>query len=44
MLTASRAGMYPLGVLWGFRPESELMEFGAKAVVQNPEDIIGLLQ
>ena len=43
MLTASRARMYPLGVLWGFRPKSELVEFGAKTVVQNPEEIIGLL-
>ena len=43
MLTASRAGMYPLGVLWGFRPKNELLDFGAKKVVQNPEDIIGLL-
>jgi phosphoglycolate phosphatase len=40
MLTATRAGMFPLGVLWGFRPESELLEFGAKALVQHPEDII----
>lgn len=40
MLTATRAGMFPLGVLWGFRPESELVEFGAKALVQNPEKII----
>ncbi len=40
MLTATRAGMFPLGVLWGFRPESELVEFGAKALVQNPEEII----
>ncbi|TLU51651.1 MAG: HAD family hydrolase, partial [Chlorobium sp.] len=43
MQTATRAGMYPLGVLWGFRPESELFEFGAKAVVQHPEEIIGML-
>ncbi len=40
MLTATRAGMYPLGVLWGFRPESELLEFGAKALVRHPEEII----
>jgi phosphoglycolate phosphatase len=40
MLTAKRAGMFPVGVLWGFRPESELVEFGAKALVQNPEEII----
>ena len=44
MLTASRAGMYAVGVLWGFRPESELLEFGAKSVVGHPEEIIGLLQ
>jgi phosphoglycolate phosphatase len=43
MLTASRAGMYPLGVLWGFRPKSELLEFGAKTLVQHPEEIIGML-
>ena len=44
MLTATRAGMYPLGVLWGFRPESELLEFGAKALVQRPEEIVALLE
>jgi phosphoglycolate phosphatase len=44
MLTATRAGMYPLGVLWGFRPESELLEFGAKGLVRRPEEIIGILK
>ena len=44
MLTATRAGMYPLGVLWGFRPESELLEFGAKSLVQRPEEILALLE
>ncbi len=44
MLTASRAGMYPLGVLWGFRPESELVEFGAKALVKSPEEIMGIIE
>ncbi len=39
MLTATRAGMFPLGVLWGFRPECELVEFGAKALVHHPEEI-----
>ncbi|MEI8185353.1 MAG: HAD family hydrolase [Chlorobiaceae bacterium] len=43
MQTASRAGMFPLGVLWGFRPKSELLEFGAKALVQHPEEIIDIL-
>ena len=40
MLTAIRAGMYPLGVLWGFRPESELVEYGAKALIQHPAELI----
>ena len=44
MMTASRAGMFPLGVLWGFRPESELVEFGARKVVRHPEEIIELLK
>ncbi len=44
MQTATGAGMYPVGVLWGFRPESELLECGAKAVVRSPEEIIELLK
>jgi phosphoglycolate phosphatase len=44
MQTASRAGFYPLGVLWGFRPESELLEFGARSLVQHPEEIIGIFE
>ncbi|MEI8033114.1 MAG: HAD family hydrolase [Chlorobiaceae bacterium] len=43
METATRSGMFPLGVLWGFRPKSELLEFGAKKVVDRPEEIIALL-
>ncbi|NTW68848.1 MAG: HAD family hydrolase [Chlorobiaceae bacterium] len=43
MQTARSAGFYPLGVLWGFRPESELLEFGAKSLAAHPEDIIKLL-
>ncbi|MCF8216405.1 MAG: HAD family hydrolase [Chlorobium sp.] len=39
MQTASRAGMYPLGVLWGFRPAEELLEFGAKKLVETPAEI-----
>ncbi|MCF8382735.1 MAG: HAD family hydrolase [Chlorobium sp.] len=44
MLTASRAGMYPLGVLWGFRPEEELIEFGAKTLVKTPAEITEFLE
>lgn len=43
MLTANAAGMYPLGVLWGFRKKEELLESGAKTLVEKPEEIIELL-
>jgi phosphoglycolate phosphatase len=40
MQTASAAGMFPLGVLWGFRPAEELIAAGAKWLVQEPADVI----
>lgn len=39
MKTAVRAEMYPVGVLWGFRPEKELLENGAKKLVSWPMEI-----
>jgi phosphoglycolate phosphatase len=36
MQTAVRAGMLPVGVLWGFRKEDELVSNGAKHVLQHP--------
>ncbi len=43
METASNAGMYAVGVLWGFRSESELVDAGAKSILRHPLDLIGLL-
>ena len=43
METAVRAGMFPLGVSWGFRPEEELMESGAIKVVRHPDDILSFM-
>jgi len=43
MLTATGAGMFPVGVLWGFREEPELRESGAKAIIRHPSEIPGLL-
>ncbi len=40
MLTAVAAGMYPLGVLWGFRSAEELLKNGAKKLVKTPQEII----
>ena len=43
MQTAQSAGMYAVGVLWGFRPLEELREGGARAVIRQPMELIGLL-
>ncbi len=43
MQTANAAGMYPLGVLWGFRTEEELLKSGAKTLVEKPQEIIEVL-
>jgi phosphoglycolate phosphatase len=40
MKTAGRAGMYPVGVTWGFRSKEELLENGARLIVDNPGEII----
>lgn len=39
MATATAAGMYPIGVLWGFRDERELRESGAATIVRTPEEL-----
>ena len=39
MQTATAAGMFPAGVLWGFRPESELREQGARVLLSHPSEI-----
>lgn len=39
MDTAVRAGMFPIGVLWGFRPQEELIEHGAKVLLKKPSDL-----
>jgi phosphoglycolate phosphatase-like HAD superfamily hydrolase len=36
--------MFPVGVLWGYRPRKELKEGGAKKVVDEPLDVLNLLQ
>lgn len=43
METAKAAGMYPVGVLWGFRSEGELRASGAQALLAKPTDLSKLL-
>lgn len=43
MQTAVRAGMMPVGVLWGFRTADELREHGARRLISRPEDLVSLL-
>lgn len=42
MQTGLAAGMYPVGVLWGFRTTDELLANGAKALVERPQDVLPL--
>lgn len=40
MKTAVSAGMFPVGVLWGFRDEDELRQSGAEVVISRPEELL----
>ena len=44
MQTANNAGMFAVGVLWGFRPKEELISNGAKYLLSNPLDLIQILE
>jgi phosphoglycolate phosphatase len=43
MRTACAAGMFPVGVLWGFRDRQELIDSGAQAMVATPAEVLKLL-
>mgnify|MGYP003381958011 CR=1 FL=1 len=43
MQTAVRAGMIPVGALWGFRTADELTAHGARRLVSHPSELIALL-
>jgi phosphoglycolate phosphatase len=42
MKTAA-ASMYPVGALWGFRTSGELLSEGARALVQQPGELLNYL-
>jgi len=43
MKTAVAGGMFPVGVLWGFRQADELLRNGAKVLIEKPQDLLSLL-
>ncbi len=43
MQTATNANMFAVGVLWGYRPEEELIANGAKQLLSHPLDLISIL-
>ncbi len=43
METGRGAGMYPVGVLWGFRTREELEESGAREIIGDPMELCRLL-
>ncbi|MBN2035693.1 MAG: HAD family hydrolase [Chitinispirillaceae bacterium] len=43
MKTACAAGMFPLGVTWGFRSRQELIDHGARILIDAPDELIGAL-
>lgn len=44
MKTAVSAGMYPVGVSWGFRAVEELRNNGAKLLIDEPSELLTLLK
>ena len=45
MMTGKNAGAkLTVGVSWGFRPVSELIESGADVIVDNPIEILDLIK
>lgn len=43
VLTGANSGAYPVGVLWGFREKKELIENGAKSIIEDPAELIGII-
>lgn len=41
--TAINAGFLPVGVTWGFRPRSELVDSGAQIIIDSPFEILELI-
>jgi len=43
MQTARNAGMFAVGVTWGFRDIQELQDAGAQAIIHHPRELLALI-
>ena len=43
MKTARAAGCHAIGVTWGFRSQEELLENGAENLIENPNELLPLI-
>ena len=43
MQTAAAAGIFSVGVAWGFKSEAELMENGCRFLARHPRDVLSLV-
>jgi phosphoglycolate phosphatase len=43
MQTGRRAGMFTVGVTWGFRDENELRDSGAQRIIRDPLELLDVL-
>ena len=41
--TGVNSGAYPVGVLWGFREKNELIEGGARAIIEKPYELLEII-
>ena len=43
METATAAGMFPVGALWGFRTADEMIAHGAEVLIRKPMELLDIL-
>jgi phosphoglycolate phosphatase len=44
METGTRAGMFPVGALWGYQNRSALQSHGAKVILEDPRDLMSCME
>ncbi|MFI3214421.1 MAG: HAD family hydrolase [Eubacteriales bacterium] len=44
MITGKSAGVYTVGVLWGFRDRAELEEYQADKIIEEPMELLSLFE